>query len=122
MMVTVRREDAEAWVDRYVAAWRSNEPDDIRSLFSDDARYFTAPHREPWTGVDAIVEGWLDRKDEPGTWDFRSDVIGTDGSVAFVRGWTTSRVEPDCSNLWVITLGPDGRASEFVEWWMELET
>ena len=122
MMVAMRREDAEAWVDRYVAAWRSNEPDDIRSLFSDDARYFTAPHREPWTGADAIVEGWLDRKDEPGTWGFRSEVIGTDGNVAFVRGWTTSRVEPDCSNLWVITLGPDGRASEFVEWWMEVET
>lgn len=108
------------WVDRYVAAWRSNDPDDIRSLFTEDARYFTAPHREPWTGLDAIVAGWLDRKDEPGTWTFRSEVLGIDGNGAFVRGWTTSETEPDCSNLWVITLAPDGRATEFVEWWMEV--
>ena len=121
MMDAVRREDVSAWVDGYVTAWGTNDPGDIRALFTDDARYFTAPHREPWTGGDAIVEGWLGRKDEPGAWSFRFEVLGVDGNVGFVRGWTTQRGLPDCSNLWVITLTPDGRASEFVEWWMEVE-
>ena len=106
----------------YVGAWESNEPEAIGALFTEDARYFTAPSREPWSGREAIVEGWLDRKDEPGTWTFRSEVIGVDGDVAFVRGWNTTRGEPDCDNLWVIRLSEDGRASEFIEWWMEERT
>jgi ketosteroid isomerase-like protein len=118
------REDAAAWVERYVQAWRSNDPDDIRALFTDDARYFTAPEREPWAGAEGIVRGWLDRKDEPGTWSFRYEVLGVDGDLAFVRGWTEQRKEdpPTCTNLWVIRLAPDGRASEFIEWWMDAET
>lgn len=121
MMDAVRREDVSAWVDRYVTAWRTNDPDDIRGLFIDEARYFTAPHREPWTGGDAIVEGWLSRKDDQGEWSFRSEVLGVDGNVGFVRGWTSYRDQPDYSNLWVVTLTPEGRASEFVEWWMEVK-
>ena len=123
-MPVVQRADAEAWVERYVAAWASNEPDDIRSLFTDDATYLTAPYREPWRGSRAIVEGWLDRKDEPGGWDFRSEVLGVDGDLAFVRGWTIyhAREHSSYSNLWVIRLAGDGRASEFIEWWMTEET
>jgi ketosteroid isomerase-like protein len=118
------RDEAEAWVERYLRAWASNDPDDIKALFTEDARYYTAPHREPWEGRPAIVDGWLDRKDEPGTWSFRYEVLGTDGDLAFVRGWTTSLKDdpPDCTNLWVIRLSEDGRASEFIEWWMDVET
>jgi hypothetical protein len=40
--------------------------------------------------------------------------------LAFVRGWTDyPKDEPSAySNLWVIRLDPDGRCSEFTEWWM----
>jgi len=62
------------WTDRYVKAWGSNDPEDIGSLFTDDATYLTAPWREPWRGRDGIVEGWLDRKDAPGDWE--GDVLG----------------------------------------------
>ncbi|MEA2498192.1 MAG: hypothetical protein QOH26_597, partial [Actinomycetota bacterium] len=36
------------WVDRYVAAWNSNDPAEIADLFTDDARYFDTPIDEPW--------------------------------------------------------------------------
>jgi ketosteroid isomerase-like protein len=117
----VDRSDVEAWVDRYVRAWGSNDPAEIGDLFTEGARYFTAPHRPPWEGRRNIVDGWLKRKDEPGEWGFRYEVLGVDGDLGFVRGWTTSTVESDCSNLWVIRLSTDGRSSEFVEWWMEVE-
>ena len=118
----VDRSDVAAWIDRYVEAWGSNAPDQIGALFTDDARYFTAPHREPWTGRDAIVREWLGRKDEPGDWGFRYEVLGVDGSVGFVRGWTTYHADdPDYSNLWVIRLAGDGRCDEFIEWWMPVE-
>ena len=110
----------DAWVARYVQAWESNDPADIAGLFTEDARYSTAPDREPWRGRDAIVAGWLDRKDEPGDWTFRHEIVATAGDLGFVRGWTTYADPPTTySNLWVVRFAPDGRASEFTEWWME---
>lgn len=110
----------ERWVEGYRKAWQSNDPNDIGSLFTDDARYYTAPDREPWTGRDGIVEGWLDRKDEQGQWSFRYEFVAECDGLAFVRGWT-EYVEPPkrYSNLWVIQMEGDGRCSEFTEWWME---
>jgi uncharacterized protein (TIGR02246 family) len=51
--------DVARWVDGYIRAWKTNDPADIGRLFTEDARYFTAPYRQPWTGRDAIVAGWL---------------------------------------------------------------
>jgi ketosteroid isomerase-like protein len=110
----------EDWVRRYVDAWESNDAEEIGALFTDDARYYTAPYRQPWAGRENIVAGWLDRKDEPGEWRFSWEVLGTDGDVGFVKGVTTYE-DGDYSNLWVINLDEDGRASEFIEWWMEVE-
>src|SRR5688500_12284173 len=106
------------WVDGYVKAWGTNDPEDITALFSEGARYYTAPHREPWNGQANIVAGWLERKEQPGEWTFRYEILGIDGDTAFVRGWTGYTDDSDYSNLWVITLDGDGRASEFIEWWM----
>ncbi len=117
----MEQDQVDEWLQGYLRAWDTNDPEDIGRLFTDDARYFTAPHREPWTGRDAIVEGWIGRKDEPGTWTFRYDILSTAGDLAFVRGWTGYRDEPDYSNLWVIRLTDDGRCSEFTEWWMAAE-
>jgi uncharacterized protein (TIGR02246 family) len=117
----VERAAVEAWLERYVQAWGSNDPAEIAGLFTEDARYFTAPHRQPWTGRETIAREWIGRKDEPGTWTFRYEVLGVDGDLAFVRGWTTYAKEPDYSNLWVVRLDDTGRCSEFIEWWMEAD-
>jgi uncharacterized protein (TIGR02246 family) len=109
---TVRR-----WVDGYVRAWDSNDPADIGALFTDDARYYTAPFREPWQGRDGIVQGWLDRKDQPGDATFEWQPVLVAGEVAIVQGVTVYSDET-YSNLWVIRLSADGRCHEFTEWWM----
>ena len=114
------RSDVEGWVDRYVEAWSTYDPAQIGALFTDDAAYYTAPFREPWRGRDAIVAGWIDRKDDPGDWDFEFDVQAVADGLGFVRGVTRYREPPVAySNLWVIRLEADGRCSEFTEWWME---
>ena len=45
------RDDVPRWLDRYVEAWRSYDPDAIRALFSADAEYryhpWDAPARRP---------------------------------------------------------------------------
>jgi ketosteroid isomerase-like protein len=109
------------WVTAYVKAWASNSPGDIGMLFTDDALYRTAPHREPWRGRDGIIAGWLDHRDIPGAWTFRHELVAIAGDLAFVRGWTDYSDGDRFSNLWVIRLDEDGRCSEFTEWWMEIK-
>jgi uncharacterized protein (TIGR02246 family) len=115
----MKRKDVEAWMEGYQRAWTTNDPEDIGRLFTDDAAYLTAPFRQPWAGRDAIVEGWLDRKEEPGEWTFRWQLLAIANDLAFVQGQTEYPKEGKTySNLWVIRL-PDGRSSQFTEWWME---
>jgi len=118
------RAGVDDWVGRYVAAWGSNDPEEIGALFTDDADYFTAPFRQPWHGREEIVREWLGRKDDPGSWTFEHEVQGIDGDTAFVRGRTvyTDAADPDPGpfvNMWQIRFVSDGRAAEFVEWWMD---
>ena len=116
---------ARRWVEAYENAWKTNEPDDIRALFTEDAVYFTQPWGEPWAGADAIVAGWLEARDEPGTYEFEWEIAGVDGDRVFVQGRTdyaASDELPDgrvYSNLWVIDLDDDGRARAFTEWYMK---
>ncbi|WP_348789639.1 nuclear transport factor 2 family protein [Leifsonia sp. NPDC080035] len=109
------------WIDRYRRAWESNDPDDIRALFTEDASYRTEPFAEPWDGHLEIVEGWLDAQDEPGAAEFEWRLAGRDGETYFVEGVTDYADGPTYSNLWVVVLAPDGRAQEFTEWWMDQE-
>jgi ketosteroid isomerase-like protein len=107
------------WITGYRRAWESNDPTDIRSLFTEDAEYRTEPYAPAWRGQDAIVEGWLEAKDEPGetTFDWKPVVQASD--IAVVEATTVYRAGRTYSNLWVIRLAPDGRAREFTEWWMK---
>jgi SnoaL-like domain len=118
----VDRSDVAAWIDRYVEAWGTNDPKQIGALFTDDARYYTAPHREPWTGREAIVREWLGRKDEPGSWSFRWEIRAVCDDIGFVRCWIEyPHEEHDYSSLWEIALDDKGQCSEFVEWFMEIK-
>ena len=106
-----------SWVEGYIRAWTSNAADDIRALFTEDAVYATRPYDpDAWRGREQIVEKWIASADKPGGWRFEWSVLGTDGDLAFVQGRTTYLDDrPSYENLWVIRLGPDGRASAFTE-------
>jgi len=108
------------WMEGYLRAWRSNDPAEIGALFSDDALYYTTPYREPWRGREGIVAGWLDRKDTEGTWEFSWEpVVVTGEGLGIVQGQTTYLDQDQrYSNLWVMRFAPDGRCTEFTEWWM----
>jgi ketosteroid isomerase-like protein len=112
--------DAVRWVEEYVKAWESNDPEVIGALFTSDARYLTAPWRRPWSGREAIVREWLDRRDEPGQWSFTFEPVAVAGDLAIVQGVTTYQDQPPVvySNLWLIRLDDQGRCTEFTEWWM----
>lgn len=107
------------WLEAYRRAWTSNDPDDIRALFTADAEYYTAPFRPPWRGREEIVDGWLGRRDQPGDWTFRSEILLESPDLSVVRGWTTYRdPERAYSNLWLLRMASDGRCRQFTEWFM----
>ena len=110
------------WVAGYVAAWESNDPKHIGALFTDDAVYLTAPDAQPRRGREAIVAGWLEDLDDPGTWAFDWRLLHEDetpeGNFVIVQGRTEYPAEKDYLNLWVIRLDSSGRATEYTEWYM----
>jgi uncharacterized protein (TIGR02246 family) len=107
------------WVDGYLAAWASNDPDDIKALFTPDGTYLDRPFGSPKTGHEAIVADWLDRKDEPGTWQASLEPLLVQGDTAIVTGTVDYTNGTRYANLWVIRFGDDSRAAEFTEWWMD---
>ena len=116
------RAAAEDWVRRYRTAWESNDPDDIRSLFTDDAVYFSEPgDDDPHRGHEAIVAGWLEDADQPGDTDFEFEVLAVDGEVAVARCVTVYHDDPPVTydNLFVVRLADNGRATEFTDWYIE---
>ena len=68
-------ETAQGWLDRYVAAWKSYDADDIAGLFSDDVRYRYYPYAVWIVGRDAVVASWLaedtDAQGSTVTWSWR---------------------------------------------------
>jgi hypothetical protein len=115
--LVVDTDAVRSWVDRYIAAWRSNEADDIAALFTPDAVYLTGPFDTPWRGHDGITSGWLENKDEPGDWSFTYDVIAT-GSIGVVEGRTTYP-DREFANIWLIDLDEAGAVARgFTEYYM----
>lgn len=117
------RDAAEDWVRRYRIAWESNDPADIRGLFTDDGRYFTEPSdEEPSIGAEAIVADWIAHADQPGDTEFEFEVIAVDGDLAVARCVSTYlKHDPPrvYDNLFVVRLADDGRATEFTDWYIE---
>jgi SnoaL-like protein len=82
----------ETWVRNYRAAWESNDPEQIRALFTDGAVYARVPHDpKAWSGVDAIVDGWLSIKDEPGSTTFEWELLGIAGAGPSSRARASMR-------------------------------
>lgn len=115
----IDRTTADKFLTGYQRAWRSNEPDDIRAIFTPDAEYRTEPWATPWRGHDEIVAEWLEAQDAPDEYTFAGDVAAIHDDTAFIEGttrYTTGRVY---RNFWVVSLADDGRARSFTEWFMK---
>jgi hypothetical protein len=110
--------DLARWMTAYTRAWETNDPGDIRALFTPDAEYFLAPHVEPARGHDEIVRMWRDSADAPGDWTFTWEPVAVTETTAVIRGVTAYADGRTYQNLWVMDFAPDGRASRYTEWYM----
>lgn len=118
--MSIQKTDFEKWAQGYIAAWKSNDREDIGALFTDDVRYYTQAFREPWVGSKTVVNGWIGRVDEQGDWKFDYKWIAVESNVGVLEGVTTyTTQETAYNNIWIITLAEDGRCSEFREQWVQ---
>jgi ketosteroid isomerase-like protein len=125
------RVTAQAWLDRYVAAWKSYDADDIAGLFSDDVRYRYYSYADWLVGRDAVVASWLGEfsdedgssRDAPGTYDAAYAPVAVDGDVVIATGTTTYTASPGgpvtqvFDNCFVMRFDEDGRCREFTEYY-----
>jgi Nuclear transport factor 2 (NTF2) domain. len=122
----MNREDLEDWLANYRQAWTTDDPDDVGALFTDDATYSPWPYATPWAGREQIVSKWVERGDSKRPWTFEHRIVAIDSDLGVVEGVTgypahENDEETEFRNLWLVRLTPDGRASQFAEWWAERE-
>ena len=111
------------WLRRYVEAWRANQPEPIAELFTLDAVYRYRPggdEQQALRGRDAIVRGWLEEPDPPGSWEASYEPWAVEGDRAVATGWSryfASLEEPERLywNCFLLRFADDGRCAEFTE-------
>ena len=109
----------QAWLDAYVAAWRSYDAAAIGELFAAGARYAYHPYDAPLEGREAIVASWLSDRDEPGSWEAAYAPVLIDGDRAVATGTTRYRNGTVFSNLFELEFDAAGRCARFVEWYVQ---
>jgi ketosteroid isomerase-like protein len=129
----IDRISVDRWLDAYVAAWKSYDPEEIGALFSEDVRYRYYPYDPPFEGREAVVGSWLGEgeaegasgRDAEGTYDASYATVAVDGDVAVATGTSTYYTEPGGAvekvydNCIVMRFDADGRCSEYTEWFMK---
>jgi ketosteroid isomerase-like protein len=127
------RQGAQAWLDRYVAAWRSYDRDDVGALFSEDVAYRYHPYDEPVVGREAVVASWLGEggsggastRDEPDTYDAAYAPVAVDGDTVVATGQSRYRDRPGgpvvrtYENCFVLRFDDDGHCREFTEYYLK---
>lgn len=117
------REAVQIWLDAYVAAWISYDEAAIADLWTEDAVWLY-PFGIRARGRAAITAEWM--AEAPifanGGYDARYEPIAIDPPFVVTHGRTryfdpaTGATVKEFDNIWVLRFGPDGRCSEFHEW------
>jgi ketosteroid isomerase-like protein len=113
-----------SWLERYFAAWASNDADEVASLFTEDAEYSYGPFRPSARGRDEIVRRWVGGGVPP---ELRTshEVLAVDGNIG-VAHWTVSfrgeRGTVETDGILVCTFDAEGRCSLHREWYERRET
>lgn len=113
------------WLESYIHAWKTYDPELIGSLFSEQATYAYNPFDQPLHGRAAIIASWLENRDAPGTYDAHYKPIAVEGNVAVINGRShyfeadgkTSKKSYD--NIFVLRFDDQGHCIEFREWFMQ---
>ena len=112
-------EAVHEWLERYVEAWRTLDPDQIRSLFTEGVKYRHSPWSEPLHGIDEVVADWLENPDEPDSWQaqYRPHLVEGDLATAVGQTFYDESGGKHYWNLFELRF-ENGKCAEFTEWHM----
>ena len=116
---TIHREDVSRWVRAYESAWRTAGIEALTDLFAPDVVYRPSPWAQPVSGLVALSQFWEAEREGPDEeFNFRSEVVAVDGSVAVVRVSVDYEdlTSGSWRDLWVLRFDAHGRCTEFEEW------
>ena len=127
------KDDVDRWLDAYVEAWKTYDPEQISALFTEDIAYRYHPYDEPIEGRDEVIKAWraegdhpeAGTRDEPGTYEASYKAIAVDDDMAVATGESSYRDSPNgpvaraYDNCFVMRFDADGRCREFTEWFMQ---
>jgi hypothetical protein len=122
-------DEVQAWLDRYVEAWKTYDPELIAALFAEDAEYRYHPWDEPVRGREALVRSWLapegdaSRRDEPGTYAARYEPYAVEAERAVAIGSSDylaadGTLERRYRNVFLLRFDASGACASFTEWFM----
>lgn len=123
---------AQSWLNRYVEAWLSYDPDEVAALFSKDVAYRYHPYDEPIVGREAVVVSWLTEdasdgastRDAPGTYEAEYSPVAIDGDTVVATGTSRYRDVPDgpvvrtYENCFIMRFDGEGRCRDFTEYYL----
>ncbi|HEV3312517.1 MAG TPA: nuclear transport factor 2 family protein [Chloroflexota bacterium] len=118
-------EHVDKWLTRYVEAWQSYDPNEVKALFTEDATYAYRPWDDPLRGRAAILASWLVERDAPGSWSATYECVMVADDQAVATGRTDyfggdGALEKRYHNCFLVRFDEDGTCSSFVEWYMRL--
>jgi SnoaL-like domain len=129
----VDRAIAQAWLDKYVAAWLSYDANDIAALFTEDIAYRYHPYDDPIVSRESVVASWLcednadgaSTRDGPGTYQAHYEPVAVDDDVVVATGTSSYRERPGgpiirvYDNCFVMRFDTEGRCREFTEYYIK---
>jgi hypothetical protein len=122
----VTRDDFDAWLRAYGAAWEARDGQRAAELFAEDGVYCSGPFETPLRAREAIRDRWSQATQDHRDVAFRHEVPGIDGARGFARWWSSfsdsvgeSRVELD--GVFVLDFGDEGLCERLQEWWLARE-
>ena len=122
----MNRTGVQAWLDGYVEAWRENRSELVEALFTGDAvyrfRHYGGEGRMV-EGIADIVDSWIAEPEDPRRWEASYQPFAVDGDRAVAIGTshyfaTDDKPEAVYHNCFLLRFAPDGRCTEFTEYWM----
>ncbi|GAA4596413.1 hypothetical protein GCM10023194_68570 [Planotetraspora phitsanulokensis] len=117
MAKVITEQQVEHWVDGYVKAWTTGDPEDIKALFAEDAESYEWPYETAWIGRQEIIDGWRARAPwQEGGWTFDWSLLVVNGDTFAIKGTGVYAKLGTFDNLWVVTLGDEGECTVFRMW------
>ncbi len=120
--MTIDRERAAAFVERYGRSWESWDVSGFVDLFSDEVVYVAHPTQETVVGREALGRYLRKEATEQGDVSVRMGEPVIDGDRVAAEFWVTARNQGGAATITgclMARLQSDGRCASFREYWFD---